>query len=193
MSEVPAEEIKYGLAGVVTDTTAVSKVMQETNSLTYRGYAVQDLCKKADFMQTAYLLWHGELPNKAQLAELVEHHVQRFGLCRAAREAVENEPVRAIRLLDAVGDDADNDLVRYQIAAIHDFLGLKAHIGTCGNSSPQHLAGRQLDDVVAFNKTLALRPLARTRRSEKNDDHVFRPRSFDFLINPSYWCASRCD
>jgi len=75
MSEVPAEEIKYGLAGVVTDTTAVSKVMQETNSLTYRGYAVQDLCEKADFMQTAYLMWHGELPNKAQLAELIEQEI----------------------------------------------------------------------------------------------------------------------
>ena len=30
-------EIKYGLAGVVADDTAVSKVMPETNSLTYRG------------------------------------------------------------------------------------------------------------------------------------------------------------
>ena len=86
MSEVPAEEIKYGLAGVVTDTTAVSKVMQETNSLTYRGYAVQDLCKKADFMQTAYLLWHGELPNKAQLAELVE---QEIGFRAISDDAIE--------------------------------------------------------------------------------------------------------
>ena len=75
MSDVPAEDIKYGLAGVVTDTTAVSKVMHETNSLTYRGYAVQDLCKHADFMQTAYLLWHGQLPNKAQLAQLVEQEI----------------------------------------------------------------------------------------------------------------------
>ena len=32
-----------GLAGVVVDTTAISKVVPETNSLTYRGYAVQDL------------------------------------------------------------------------------------------------------------------------------------------------------
>lgn len=35
-------DIKYGLAGVATDDTAVSKVMPETNSLTYRGYAVHD-------------------------------------------------------------------------------------------------------------------------------------------------------
>lgn len=75
MSEVREEDIKYGLAGVVTDKTAISKVMQETNSLTYRGYAVQDLCENADFMQTAYLLWHGELPNRNELAQLVEKEI----------------------------------------------------------------------------------------------------------------------
>ena len=36
-------EIKKGLAGVVVDTTAISKVNPETNSLLYRGYPVQDL------------------------------------------------------------------------------------------------------------------------------------------------------
>ena len=30
--------IHKGLAGVVVDTTAISKVVPETNSLTYRGY-----------------------------------------------------------------------------------------------------------------------------------------------------------
>lgn len=60
-------DIKYGLAGVVTDDTAVSKVMPETNSLTYRGYAVQDLATKCRFEETAYLIWNGELPTQAQL------------------------------------------------------------------------------------------------------------------------------
>jgi len=52
-----------GLAGVITDTTTVSKVMPETNSLTYGGYAVQDLCEKASFLEVAYLMVNGELPN----------------------------------------------------------------------------------------------------------------------------------
>ena len=56
-----------GLVGVYADVSAVSKGMPETNSLTYRGYAVQDLCEQADFEQVAYLLWHGELPTAAQL------------------------------------------------------------------------------------------------------------------------------
>lgn len=60
--------IYKGLAGVVVDTTAISKVVPETNSLTYRGYAVQDLAATCSFEQVTYLLWHGELPDEQQLA-----------------------------------------------------------------------------------------------------------------------------
>ncbi|MDJ0378897.1 bifunctional 2-methylcitrate synthase/citrate synthase [Cryobacterium sp. PH31-L1] len=58
-----------GLTGVVVDTTAVSKVNPETNSLLYRGYPVQELAAKKSFEEVAYLLWHGELPTDQQLAE----------------------------------------------------------------------------------------------------------------------------
>ncbi|WP_198376133.1 bifunctional 2-methylcitrate synthase/citrate synthase [Neoroseomonas rubea] len=66
MSDTP--EIKKGLVGVYADVSTVSKVMPETNSLTYRGYPVQDLCENASFDETAYLLWNGELPTASQLA-----------------------------------------------------------------------------------------------------------------------------
>lgn len=60
--------IYKGLAGVVVDTTAISKVVPETNTLTYRGYPVQDLAASCSFEQVAYLLWHGELPTDPELA-----------------------------------------------------------------------------------------------------------------------------
>ncbi|MCV7282470.1 bifunctional 2-methylcitrate synthase/citrate synthase [Mycolicibacterium flavescens] len=63
-----APRIHKGLAGVVVDTTAISKVVPETNSLTYRGYPVQDLATRCSFEQVAYLLWHGELPSDHELA-----------------------------------------------------------------------------------------------------------------------------
>ncbi|KIC64879.1 bifunctional 2-methylcitrate synthase/citrate synthase [Arthrobacter sp. NQ7] len=62
-------EIKKGLAGVVVDYTAVSKVNPDTNSLLYRGYPVQELAARCSFEEVAYLLWNGELPTKDQLAE----------------------------------------------------------------------------------------------------------------------------
>ena len=64
---VSESDIKYGLAGIVADKTAISEVVEETNSLTYRGYAVQDLSAHCRFEEVAYLLLKGELPNKAQL------------------------------------------------------------------------------------------------------------------------------
>jgi 2-methylcitrate synthase len=62
-----APEIHKGLAGVVVDTTAISKVNPETNSLLYRGYPVQELAEKCSFEEVAYLLWHGELPTPGEL------------------------------------------------------------------------------------------------------------------------------
>lgn len=62
--------IRKGLAGVVVDSTAISKVSPETNSLLYRGYPVQELAATQSFEAVAYLLWHGELPDAAQLAGL---------------------------------------------------------------------------------------------------------------------------
>ena len=62
-----SDEIKKGLVGVISDETKVSKVMPEINSLTYRGYAVQDLAEECSFEEVAYLLLYGELPNKKQL------------------------------------------------------------------------------------------------------------------------------
>ena len=70
-------EIQKGLAGVTVDTTAISKVMPETNSLTYRGYAVQDLCAHASFEEVAYLMWNGDLPTDAQLDGLKEKEIRR--------------------------------------------------------------------------------------------------------------------
>lgn len=56
-----------GLAGVIVDDTSISKVMPESNSLTYRGYRVQDLCEACSFEEVAYLMVHDDLPNKEQL------------------------------------------------------------------------------------------------------------------------------
>ncbi|MDT5349655.1 MAG: citrate synthase [Mycobacterium sp.] len=79
----PTAEIKKGLAGVVVDTTAISKVVTETNSLTYRGYPVQDLAAHCSFEQVAYLLWHGELPTDAELALFCQRERAGRGLDRS--------------------------------------------------------------------------------------------------------------
>ncbi|MBJ24687.1 MAG: 2-methylcitrate synthase [Flavobacteriaceae bacterium] len=69
-----AENIKVakGLVGVITDETSVSKVMAETNSLTYRGYAVQDLCEKCSWEEVAFLMVNKELPSSNELTDFIK-------------------------------------------------------------------------------------------------------------------------
>ena len=65
------EQIYKGLAGVVADQTAISKVNPETNSLLYRGYPVQQLAAELSFEEVALLLWSSELPSEAERKEFV--------------------------------------------------------------------------------------------------------------------------
>ena len=69
VAEPEKMNVKKGLEGVVMDTSSVSKVNADTNSLMYRGYPVQDLAENCSFEEVAYLLYNGELPNKTQLDE----------------------------------------------------------------------------------------------------------------------------
>lgn len=86
-------EIRKGLAGVVVDSTAISKVNPETNSLLYRGYPVQDLAEHCRFEQVAYLLWNGELPDAAQLAEFEKLERSLRPLHESSRTIIDTTPL----------------------------------------------------------------------------------------------------
>ncbi|MFS0716167.1 bifunctional 2-methylcitrate synthase/citrate synthase [Arthrobacter sp. 1P04PC] len=88
-------EIKKGLAGVVVDYTAVSKVNPETNSLLYRGYPVQELAAKCSFEEVAYLLWNGELPTDGQLAEFTAKERAGRALDPVLKTVIDALPVTA--------------------------------------------------------------------------------------------------
>src|SRR5579875_1162396 len=62
-------QVHKGLAGVVVDRTRISNVVEESNSLTYRGYPVQELAANCSFEEVAYLIWNGELPDAEALRE----------------------------------------------------------------------------------------------------------------------------
>src|SRR5499427_1772489 len=54
-----------GLEGVIAGETAVSTI---ESGLRYRGYPVGELVENAGFDEVAFLLLHGDLPNRFQLA-----------------------------------------------------------------------------------------------------------------------------
>ena len=90
-----SEEIKKGLLGIVVDETEVSKVMPEINSLTYRGYAAQDLCAKCKFEEVAYLILNGELPNKNQLKNFEKQERKERKLSKTILEDIKRFPKKA--------------------------------------------------------------------------------------------------
>lgn len=94
-------EIHKGLAGVVVDTTAISSVNPQTNSLLYRGYPVQELAAQCSFEEVAYLLWRGELPGTDELAafEALERSLR--PLDARTRRVIDDVPVEA-HPMDAV-------------------------------------------------------------------------------------------
>lgn len=113
----PQAEIRKGLAGVVVDVTAVSKVNPETNSLLYRGYPVQQLAQSRTMEEVAYLLWRGELPDARQLADFETAERAQRRLDDRVRRVIDELPetahpmdvVRtAVSILGAADPDADD-------------------------------------------------------------------------------------
>jgi 2-methylcitrate synthase len=88
-------DIKKGLAGVVVDTTAISKVNPETNSLLYRGYPVQELADRCDFEEVAWLLWHGELPSDDELVAFQQAERSQRALDENVKRVIDDLPREA--------------------------------------------------------------------------------------------------
>ena len=90
-----SDDIKKGLMGVTVDETAISKVMPEINSLTYRGYAAQDLCSNCQFEEVAYLILNGELPNKKQLKKFIKDETNERSLSKGLINIIKNMPKKS--------------------------------------------------------------------------------------------------
>ncbi len=69
--------------------------MPEINSLTYRGYAVQDLCKKCNFEEVAFLVLNGDLPKKNELKKFKKQLEDNRNITINLREIVKHIPKKA--------------------------------------------------------------------------------------------------
>ena len=71
MSGTSADEYHPGLEGVIASETAIANIEGKDGAggLEYRGYRIEDLAGHVSYEQTAFLLLHGDLPNRDQLGE----------------------------------------------------------------------------------------------------------------------------
>lgn len=105
----PADSFSKGLAGIVAGRTAISSL---DGDLRYRGYAIEPLALSGDFEETAWLLLHGELPGRPQLAAFTER-------VQAAARSLDPAVIDVLGRLARVAPDASPmDALRTAVSAL---------------------------------------------------------------------------
>ena len=61
-----------GFMSTASCNSAITYIDGDKGELLYRGYPIDNLAQNADFLETCYLLYRGELPNAAQKEEFVK-------------------------------------------------------------------------------------------------------------------------
>ncbi len=80
------------LSGVAAGNTALCTVGRSGNDLHYRGYDILDIADKSAFEEIAYLLVHGKLPNRAELAAYTARLKSLRGIPAPVRAILEQLP-----------------------------------------------------------------------------------------------------
>jgi 2-methylcitrate synthase len=80
------------LSGTPAGNTALCTVGHSGNDLHYRGYDIHDLAAHCEYEEVAYLLVHGKLPNRAELAAYKESLKPLRNLPAAVKQALELLP-----------------------------------------------------------------------------------------------------
>jgi 2-methylcitrate synthase len=91
----PKPKKSVALSGVPAGNTALCTVGRTGNDLHYRGYDILDFADDAEFEEIAYLLVHGKLPNRAELAAYKTKLRALRGLPTPVKAALEWLPPRA--------------------------------------------------------------------------------------------------
>ncbi|MFC7136241.1 citrate synthase [Halobaculum litoreum] len=114
-----SDELKRGLEGVLVAESDLSFIDGDEGKLVYRGYAIEDLAEHASYEETLYLLWNGELPTEAELAEFEDAMAAERALDDGTLETMrrlaeaDEEPMAAMRTaasaLSASDPDTDAD------------------------------------------------------------------------------------
>jgi citrate synthase len=64
---------KAGLEDVVAASSAICYLDGDRGVLAYYGHDIHDLARLTTFEEVCHLLWHGRLPNRAELGDLQSH------------------------------------------------------------------------------------------------------------------------
>jgi len=165
-----SDDIKKGLHGIVVDETTISQVMPSINSLTYRGYTVQDLCEKCSFEEVAYLILNKELPNKPQLKKFNKKLEDNRSISANLKEILKHMPKKAHPM----------DVARTVVS----IMGLEDKESS--NNSPE---SNMRKTIRIFSKTPTA--LASFFRARKNKKVLSPKKGLSFSENFFYMCFGK--
>ncbi len=119
--------------------SSITYIDGDKGILEYRGYPIEQLAEKASYLETAYLLLHGELPNASQLAtfqQTITHHT------------FINENLKGVL-----------DSFRYNAHPMGMLIAMISALGTfypeAKNIKDPEVRGRQIERLVAKMITIA--------------------------------------
>jgi citrate synthase len=87
--------VSKGLEGVVAATTRLSDVQGDKGVLLYCGYNIDELAGKISYEECVYLLHHGHLPTRAQLADLKQRLINERELPQGVVDFIQRAPKNA--------------------------------------------------------------------------------------------------
>ena len=87
--------LDYGYANTAPTRSAITYLDGDNGVLRYRGYPIEQLAESTTFLEVAYLLIHGELPNAEQLATWTAEVRRHTWIRLAYRQFFEAFPVEA--------------------------------------------------------------------------------------------------
>src|SRR5262245_53696798 len=106
----PAIKVHRGLKDVYFERSQATFIDGKAGELRYRGYSIHDLARRSTFEETAYLLLHGELPGRAELARL-----------DAELKAARTLPPPILGIIEMVKSAHPMDVLRTAVSALAAF------------------------------------------------------------------------
>jgi citrate synthase len=140
-TETPA---KAGLEDVVVASSAICYLDGDRGVLGYRGYDIHDLAAHATFEEVCHLLWHGRLPNRAELGELQSQ----LAVARPLPEGM-------LRLMRSLPSSNSMDLLRTLTSALAHYDSGANDMSPEGRYRTSVKVTAQLGTIVATSARMA--------------------------------------
>ena len=149
MSTAPTETLYPGLEGVIACETAICNLegREGQGGLEYRGYRIEDLAGTVSYEETAYLMLHGDLPDRDELDAF-----------KARLAAASTPPEPLVELFHKIPDsNHPMDVLRTSVSVL-------AHFDPDVNADPTDHAANvrkaerliaQMPTVIAYRERIA--------------------------------------